>query len=29
MQSIFSSINAMDQYKEYFHMKELGSTTGM
>ncbi|KAL2213005.1 hexose transport protein [Sarocladium strictum] len=27
--SIFSSINAMDQYKAYFHMKELGSTTGI
>lgn len=29
MQSIFSSINAMDQYKAYFHHTELGSSTGM
>lgn len=28
-QSIFSSINAMDQYERYFHHTELGSSTGM
>ncbi|KAL6867165.1 general substrate transporter [Trichoderma novae-zelandiae] len=27
--SIFSSINAMDQYKAYFHHTELGSATGI
>ncbi|KAG5938540.1 hypothetical protein E4U53_007988 [Claviceps sorghi] len=27
--SIFSSINAMDQYKAYFHHTELGSSTGI
>ncbi|PHH91576.1 hypothetical protein CDD83_11112 [Cordyceps sp. RAO-2017] len=27
--SIFSSINAMSQYQEYFHQKELGSSTGI
>ncbi|KAI1334676.1 putative hexose transport-related protein [Xylariaceae sp. FL0016] len=27
--SIFSSINAMTQYKEYFHHEELGSSTGI
>ncbi|WWC64363.1 uncharacterized protein I303_106973 [Kwoniella dejecticola CBS 10117] len=27
--SIFSSINAMDQYKKYFHHKETGSSTGI
>ncbi|KAH8788193.1 putative hexose transport-related protein [Diaporthe sp. PMI_573] len=27
--SIFSSINAMDQYQEYFHHTELGSSTGI
>lgn len=29
LQSIFSSINAMQQYEDYFHHEELGSTTGM
>lgn len=29
LQSIFSSINAMQQYEDYFHHTELGSTTGM
>ncbi|KAI1635554.1 putative hexose transport-related protein [Biscogniauxia mediterranea] len=27
--SIFSSINAMTQYKDYFHHEELGSATGI
>ncbi|POS73460.1 hypothetical protein DHEL01_v208144 [Diaporthe helianthi] len=27
--SIFSSINAMDQYKNYFHHTELGGSTGI
>ncbi|WRT70418.1 uncharacterized protein IL334_007416 [Kwoniella shivajii] len=27
--SIFSSINAMDQYKSYFHHKETGKSTGI
>ncbi|KAM4057352.1 major facilitator superfamily protein [Hirsutella rhossiliensis] len=27
--SIFSSINAMSQYQDYFHQKELGSNTGI
>lgn len=27
--SIFSSINAMSQYSEYFHHEELGSSTGI
>ncbi|KAI0602677.1 putative hexose transport-related protein [Biscogniauxia sp. FL1348] len=27
--SIFSSINAMNQYKDYFHHEELGSATGI
>ncbi|WWD19453.1 hypothetical protein CI109_103913 [Kwoniella shandongensis] len=27
--SIFSSINAMTQYKEYFHHKETGASTGI
>lgn len=29
VQSIFSSINAMQQYEDYFHHTELGSSTGM
>lgn len=29
MKSIFSSINAMTQYQEYFHHTELGSATGI
>lgn len=28
-QSIFSSINAMDQYQDYFQIGELGSPTGL
>lgn len=29
MQSIFSSINAMEQYQEYFQLGELGASTGL